>query len=480
MKKELNTLTIEEAARGLRAGEFSSAELTQACLMAIEKDNADINAFVEIFESAKDDADAADAKYGPTRYADAPMLAGIPIAIKDNMLVNGQEANAGSNILRGHKATYDSTVVAELRKHYAVILGRANMDDAAMGSSTETSCHGVTKNPLDRARVPGGSSGGSAAALAGHMAIAALGSDTGGSIRQPAALCGLVGMKPTYGTVSRFGLIALASSLDQIGPFGKTASDAEILFNAISAYDPKDSTNYPLELRESHKKPLKKKLGVPRAFLGEGKGIDPDVLENFETSLKRLENEGWEITDVDLPYLKYSLPVYYVIQPAEASANLARYDGVRYGLHVEGESLLGDYMKTRGEGFGKEVRRRIMLGTYVLSAGYYDAYYGRARLVRELIKKDFEKAFGEVDAILTPTTTSPAFKFGEKSADPLAMYLEDIFTVPANIAELPAMSVPSGTVSRDGVDLPIGLQITAPRFREDILFTIGKEFEKLK
>lgn len=477
MPRELNTLTIEEAARGLRAGEFTSLDITKACLLKIEKDNPDINAFVELFQTAEDDARRADERFGPTHYAGAPLLAGIPIATKDNMLVEGQHASAGAKILEPYRAAYDATVVAELKRAGAVLLGRANMDDAAMGSSTETSAYGPTKNPIDRTRVPGGSSGGSAAAVAGGMAIASLGSDTGGSIRQPAALCGLVGLKPTYGAVSRSGLIALASSLDQIGPFARTVSDAEILFNTISVYDPKDSTNYPLPIRESHKQPLKKKLGVPRSFLG--KGIDPDVLENFDAAVKRLEYQGWEIVDVDLPYIKYSLPAYYVIQPAECSANLARYDGVRYGLHVDGGTPLADYMKTRGAGFGKEVRRRIILGTYVLSHGYYDAYYGKAKMVRELIKKDFNTAFEKVDAILTPTTTSPAFKLGEKMSDPLAMYLEDIFTVPANIAELPSMSVPSGTVVRDGVDLPLGLLITANRFQENTLFAIGKEFEKI-
>lgn len=477
MKKELNQLTIEEAARGLRAGEFTSLQITEACLAVIKKDNADINAFLEVFDTARTDAERADAKYASTKYANAPALAGIPIAIKDNMLMQGQRASSGSKILEGYVGTYDSAVVTALKKNDAVILGRTNMDEFAMGSSTETSGYGITKNPRDRARVPGGSSGGAAAAVGGDMAIASLGSDTGGSIRQPAALCGIVGLKPTYGTVSRSGLMALASSLDQIGPFAKSVADAEILFNAISGHDPKDSTSYPLELRAQHKTPAKKKLGVPKAFLG--KGIDPDVLENFTMAVKRLEYAGWDIVDVDLPNIKYSLAVYYVIQPAEASANLAKYDGVRFGLSVKGDSLLDDYMKTRGQGFGKEVRRRIMLGTYVLSAGYYDAYYGKAKVVRELIKKDFDTAFETVDAILTPTTTSPAFKFGEKSNDPLAMYLEDIFTVPANIAELPGMSVPSGTVVRDGTPLPIGLQITAPRFREDVLFTIGKEFEKL-
>ena len=479
MNKPLNTLSIEEAAAMLRKGETTSVALTEACFAAARENNPDINAYVELFESAVSEAKTADEKYAATQYKNAPLLAGIPIAIKDNMLMKGKRATSGSKILEGYIGTYDSTVVTLLRAQDAVIMGRTNMDEFAMGSSTETSAFGNTKNPRDRARVPGGSSGGAAAAVAGDMALGSLGSDTGGSIRQPAALCGLVGLKPTYGAVSRFGLMALASSLDQIGPFAKTVGDAEIIFNTISAYDAKDSTNVPADIRASHVKPVKKKLGVPRAFFENGKGMDADVYENFQAAVKRLEYAGWEIVDVELPNLKYSLPVYYVIQPAEASANLAKYDGVRFGLHAGGDTLLSDYMKTRGEGFGRETRRRIMLGTYVLSAGYYDAYYGKANTVRELIKKDFEKVFETVDAILTPTTTSPAFKFGEKSADPLAMYLEDIFTVPANIAGLPAISIPSGTVSREGVELPIGFQVTAPRFREDILFTLGKEFEQL-
>jgi aspartyl-tRNA(Asn)/glutamyl-tRNA(Gln) amidotransferase subunit A len=347
------------------------------------------------------------------------------------------------------------------------------MDEFAMGGSTENSAFGPTKNPHDLSLVPGGSSGGSAAAVGGNLALCALGSDTGGSIRQPASLCGVVGLKPTYGTVSRYGLMAMASSLDQIGPIAKTVEDAEILFNAIRGEDTLDSTStegpaYPTNGLE------KKKIGVPEGFLSEG--VDTEVLTNFYESVHKFRDYGYEIVNVDLSLLKYSLACYYVLMPAEASTNLARFDGVRYGSHTNGEDLLADYMKTRGEGFGPEVRRRIMLGTYVLSAGYYDAYYNKANDVRKLIKDAYKKVFDEVDIVVTPTSPSPAWKIGEKINDPLQMYLEDIFTVPANLAGLPAISIPSGTTK---AGLPLGLQITAPHFREDLLFSFGKRFAKL-
>jgi aspartyl-tRNA(Asn)/glutamyl-tRNA(Gln) amidotransferase subunit A len=377
-------------------------------------------------------------------------------------------------MLSNYRATYDSFVVKELKEAGAVFLGRANMDDAAMGSSTETSAHGITRNPLDRTRVPGGSSGGSCAAVAMDGALVALGSDTGGSVRQPAAFCGLVGMKPTYGNVSRSGIIAMASSLDQVGPITKTVADAEILYNSINGYDKMDSTSTPLDKRVTEKAPIKKRLGVPREFL-KGEGIDEEVLKNFNDSCDRFEKAGYEIVDVSLPLIKYSLAVYYILQPAEVSSNLARYDGIRYGYHEEGANLLEVYKKSRGKGFGKEVRRRIILGTYILSHGYYDAYYNASVLVRKAIRKELMNAFTDVDAIITPTSPFPPFKFGEKSKDPVSMYISDIFLAPANIAGIPAISIPSGVTSEN---LPLGLQIMAPFLREDILFTIGKDFEK--
>jgi aspartyl-tRNA(Asn)/glutamyl-tRNA(Gln) amidotransferase subunit A len=348
------------------------------------------------------------------------------------------------------------------------------MDEFAMGSSTETSAYGNTKNPLDTSRVPGGSSGGSVAAVAMGGALVSLGSDTGGSIRQPASFCGLVGLKPTYGVVSRFGIISMGSSLDQVGPFGKTVRDTEILFNAINAYDEKDSTSIKIEDRLPSVV-LKKKIGVPRSFLG-GDGTDPEIMKNFEESCKKLEDAGYEIIDVSLPLIKYSLAVYYIISPAEVSSNLARYDGIRYGLHEDGKNLYEVYTKSRGKGFGKEVRRRILLGTYILSHGYYDAYYNTAIKVRDAIKEELTNIFLEVDAIITPTSPFMPFKFGEKLKDPVGMYLSDLFSVPANIAGIPAISIPSGK-NREG--LPFGLHIMAPFLREDILFTIGKDFEKL-
>ena len=401
-------------------------------------------------------------------------MTGIPVALKDNMLFEGHIASASSKILENYKATYDSFVVKQLKDEGAVFLGRTNMDEFAMGSSTETSAYGNTLNPIDITRVPGGSSGGSVAALAMDGALVALGSDTGGSIRQPAAFCGLVGLKPTYGAVSRFGIISMGSSLDQVGPLGKTVEDTEILFNAINGYDDKDSTSTKKEERVQPS-PLKKKIGIPRSFLS-GEGIDPEITKNFEENCKKLETAGYEMVDISLPLIKYSLAVYYIISPAEVSSNLARYDGIRYGLHADADRLYEVYTKSRGKGFGKEVRRRILLGTYILSHGYYDAYYNTAIKVRNAIKEELKKAFLEVDAIVTPTSPFMPFKFGEKLEDPIGMYLSDLFSVPANIADIPAMSIPSG---KNEAGLPFGFHIMAPLFREDILFTIGKDFEKL-
>lgn len=468
---DLANLTIKEASKKLRSGELNSVDLTKAYLAEIEKKNQNIFAYLEIFDDAIAQAEQADkmikaGKGGP--------LTGIPFAMKDNILIKGKVASAGSKILENYIATYDSHVYEVLRAEGAVVLGRANMDEFAMGSSTETSAFGNTKNPVNTDYVPGGSSGGPASAVAGDMALYSLGSDTGGSIRQPAAYCGLVGLKPTYGAVSRYGLMALASSLDCIGPFTKTVEDAEIVFDIISKHDDRDATNIPDEKRKEVAKANNKKvIGIPRDFLAM-EGIDGEVLENFNQAIEKMKEAGYTVRDISLPTFAHSLAVYYIIQPAEASSNLARYDGMRYGMQKKGGDLLDTYITTRREGFGREVKRRIMLGTYVLSSGYYDAYYYKAEKVRNLIKEEAQKAFAEVDVIATPTTPSVAFKFGEKQ-DPLAMYMADIFTTPANLAGLPAISIPSG---KNDAGLPFGIQFIAPHFSEEKLFEIGKDFEQ--
>lgn len=469
---DIKGLTITEARRALDSGEYSSVDLTKAHIEAIKDKNPELNAYLEVFDkSALEDAERADAMVAKGEQKE---LTGIPIAIKDNILIKGKIASAASKMLENYTATYDSTVVAKLKEQGAVILGRTNMDEFAMGSSTENSAFGVTKNPHDTSRVPGGSSGGPAAAVAAEMAMASLGSDTGGSIRQPASLCGIVGLKPTYGNVSRHGIIALGSSLDQVGPMTKTVEDTEILFNAISGYDKNDSTSLPDDLNSNVETKPVKTIGVPRHVMQEG--IDQDVLDNFEESLKRLEGLGYETIDIQVPNFKYALPVYYIILPAEASSNLARFDGIRYGLRKEIGDLSEVYNNSREEGFGAETKRRILIGTYVLSSGYYDAYYNKAVAVRDLIRTDLQDAFSKVDAIATPTSSEPAFKIGEKS-DPLSMYAADIFTVPVNIAGVPAISIPDGTVDREGKQLPTGLQLIATHGAESTLFEIGKKFE---
>lgn len=480
MKIDLKNLNIKITHKHLVDGDFSSEELTKECLKVIKEKNNEINAYLEVFEkTALEQARMADERIKEGNYTE---LTGIPLAIKDNILIKGQKVSAGSKILENYTATYDATVIEKLKNAGAVFLGRTNMDEFAMGSSTENSAFGVTRNPLDLERVPGGSSGGSTSAVAMRSCLGALGSDTGGSVRQPASFCGLVGLKPTYGSVSRNGLIALGSSFDVIGPIGKTVGDVEIILNVIKGRDEMDSTS----IQEDHKitktqNQNKKVIGVP-SFVNEIEGMDNFAKNNFNESIKKLEKLGYQIKEILLPNVKYAISAYYVTLPAEASTNLARFDGVRYGLHKNGKDGIDDYFKTRGAGFGKEVRRRIILGTYVLSAGYYDAYYNKAQNVRELIKKDFERAFNPsadgVDAIITPTTTGSAFIIGEKVNDPVKMYLEDIFTVSANLVGVPAISIPSNKM-KDGSfngKLPLGLQIIAPQMREDILFEIGKNF----
>ncbi len=464
---DLTVLTLEEAKKALEEKKISSVELTDAYLKNIETKNGEIQAYLEVYDDVRKQAYEADERRAG---GETGSLLGIPLAVKDNILLQGRKASSSSKMLENYTATYDATVIQKLKKEGVVFIGRTNMDEFAMGSSTENSAFGTTKNPRDLERVPGGSSGGSAASVAGGLALAALGSDTGGSIRQPAALCGVVGLKPTYGSVSRHGLMAMGSSLDVIGPLTKTVGDAKTLFSAICGWDKMDSTTIP-DNRSRVEKKKKYTIGVPRSFLGSG--VDKDVLQLFEQSLKKYEEAGHTVVDVELPTLKYALPTYYIIVPAEISANLARFDGVRYGFHKDGDDRIGDYKQSRGVGFGKEVRRRILLGTYVLSSGYYDAYYGKAMKARARIQNDVFNAFTTIDAIATPTTPSPAFKFGEKTDNPIAMYLEDVFTVSANIIGTPALSVPMGNVTRDGKELPVGFQLMANLLGEEVLFDLG-------
>ncbi len=472
------TLTIADAHAALRKKDYTATELTEAVLARATSENTNINAYAELFDDALVSAKAADALLEKGQGSE---LTGIPLAIKDNMLMEGKISASGSKILMNHRAVYDGTVVRELKEAGAVIIGRTNMDEFAMGSTSETCVYGPVKNPVDQTRVPGGSSGGSAASVAMGGALGSFGSDTGGSIRQPASFCGIVGMKPTYGAVSRYGLMAMASSLDQIGPFAKTVGDAEMLYRAIAKYDSNDSTSVPMghPLRATLSKKDKLTIGIPESFI-DMEGLDADVRENFRDAIASLKDAGHTIKKIELPSLPYALSVYYVIMPAEVSANLSRYDGIRYGFSKEADTLLKVYAESRGEGFGKEVRRRILMGTYVLSAGYYDAYYNKAVAVRRLIADEFAHAFQSVDVIATPTAPSPAYKIGEKITDPLQMYLGDIFTVPANIAGLPAISVPSGTVVRDSAELPLGIQFMAAPFHEDRLFAAGKAVEAAK
>lgn len=467
---DLSTLTIAEARRALDAKEYSALDLTSAYLDAIAEKDGEVHAYLEVWaDSAREEAKAADAVIAAGK---SQPLTGIPLAIKDNMLIEGRIVSAASKILENYRASYDATVISKLKAQRVVFLGRTNMDEFAMGSSTENSAFGPTKNPLDITRVPGGSSGGSAAAVAGNMAVASLGSDTGGSIRQPASLTGLVGLKPTYGAVSRFGLIAMGSSLDQIGPLTKTVADAKIMYDVIRGYDANDSTSLP-DVEKKTTKP--RVIGVPRAFFASG--VEKDVLEQFEKNLEGLKAAGYELRDVELPNAPYGLAVYYIIMPAEVSTNLARLDGIRYGHSVQAEQIYDVYAKSRATGFGPETRRRILLGTFVLSAGYADAYYRKAKAVRAAIRDDFVRVFGSgIDAIVTPTTPSPAFTFGSKS-DPVAMYAQDVFAVPMNLAGVPAISVPGGAVERDGRKLPVGFQIIGAWGGEETLFAIGKEVE---
>ena len=443
----------------------------------IKEKDGDIHAYLEVFTDVLEQAKIADERI--KNKDNVTMLTGIPIAIKDVILIKDKKATGGSKILENYTATYDATVIKKLKESGVVFLGKVNCDEFAMGGSTENSAFGVTKNPLDFERVPGGSSGGSAAAVAGDIALASLGSDTGGSIRQPASFCGIVGLKPTYGAVSRYGLMAMASSFDTIGPITKTVEDAQILFGFIKGADELDSTSIEMKPAQILSSKGGLKIGIPKEAM-KIDGLDPEVLENFTESVEKLKKLGFKVEEISLPSLQFALATYYTLVPAEVSSNMARFDGVRYGLHVDGTNMVDDYFKTKEKGFGPEVKRRIILGTYILSSGYYDAYYNKANIVRDLIREDYKKAFEKVDVIITPTTPGPAFKIGEKINDPLQLYLEDIFTVPANLAGIPAISIPAGFKEVGGKKLPLGLQIFAPHGGEETIFEIAKAFENQK
>lgn len=475
---KLNELTIVEAARALRArsaGErISVQELWDACHGAAVAKNPELNAYLEIFDEDAAAIAAAQKRIDEDLPAQAggeaaPMLCGIPLAIKDNILIEGHIASAASKMLENYRATYDATVIAKLKSARTLFIGRTNMDEFALGGSTENSAFGVTKNPHDTSRVAGGTSGGSAVAVAANLAIAALGTDTGGSVRNPASYCGVVGLKPTYGAVSRSGVIAAASSFDQVGPITKSVADAQILFETIRGHDPLDSTSLPDEILGGVLAPPERlRVGVPR-HLVEKEGIDAGVRALFLSTLDRLALQGHELVDIKIPSADPALAAYYIINFAEVSANLARYDGIRYGLAPRGDTLLEDYIRARTEGFGPETRRRIVLGTFVLSSGYIDAYYHKAAVARRQLRQEFTDAFTLVDVIVTPTMPTPAFTIGAK-ADPLSMYLEDVFTVLANLTGMPAISVPMR--SQGGGALPTGIHFTAPHGAEDRLFAI--------
>jgi aspartyl-tRNA(Asn)/glutamyl-tRNA(Gln) amidotransferase subunit A len=469
----LSSLTVHEAQDLLRRKEIAPKEMVEALVRRIEQVDGTVHGYLSFDpERALKDAENADVSLP---------LGGIPIAIKDVVSVQGHPCSCASKILQGYIAPFDATVIQKLRAAGAIPFGRTNMDEFAMGSSTENSAFGPSHNPWDPDRIPGGSSGGSSAVVASDEALAALGSDTGGSIRQPAALCGCVGVKPTYGRVSRYGLVAFASSLDQIGPLTKDVRDAALIMNVISGVDPCDSTtldepvpDYTADLDKGVKDLT---LGLPKEYFI--KGLDPQVEEAVRAAVIRYEKLGAKIVDISLPHTEYALSTYYIIAPAEASANLARFDGVRYGFRADGVTgLLDHYGKTREEGFGQEVKRRIILGTYALSSGYYDAYYLRAQRVRTLIRRDFDDAFTKVDAILCPTSPTPAFKLGERTGDPLQMYLADIFTLAANMAGICGMSIPCGFAEVEGKKLPIGLQILGKALNEATILRVANAYEQ--
>jgi aspartyl-tRNA(Asn)/glutamyl-tRNA(Gln) amidotransferase subunit A len=473
---DLIKLTIAEAQAKLRKREITARELTRACLNRIAAVEPKLNAFITVTErEALEQADAADSRLAP---GDAPPLCGIPLGIKDIYATKGVPTTCASKILANFVPPFDATVIARLRAEGAVFVGKANMDEFAMGSSTENSAYGPTRNPYDLERVSGGSSGGSAAAVAAFECLASLGTDTGGSIREPASFCGVVGIKPTYSRVSRYGVIAYASSLDQVGPFSRTVRDAAIMLRSLAGVDPSDSTcsarpvpDYERALTGDVKG---LRIGVPKEYFVEG--MQPEVEKSVREALANLQKAGARTVEISLPHTSYAVAAYYLVATAEASANLSRYDGIRYGLRVPAENNIELYEKSRAEGFGAEVKRRIMLGTFALSAGYYDAYYLKGQKVRTLIRRDFERAFESCDVVMAPVAPTTAFKLGEKTDDPLTMYLSDIFTISVNLAGLPGMSMPCGY---DDKGLPIGLQIIGAPFSEETIFRVGDAYEKL-
>jgi len=479
---QLTDLTAHQALAALRQGDISSRELTVACLERIDRLEPALHAFLtRTADLALRQADAADRRLVAHRAGQAeplPPLLGLPLAVKDVLAVEGVRCTCGSLILENFIPPYTATAVERLLQAGAVIVGKTNTDEFAMGSSTENSAYGTTHNPWNLTHVPGGSSGGSAAAVASRMVPAALGSDTGGSVRQPAAYCGVTGLKPTYGRVSRYGLVAYGSSLDAVGAFGRTAADVTLLFSQMAGVDPRDATSMDIPVPPIALSPdpslAGMRIGVPKEYFLPG--MQPEVEAGVRRAIAQFEALGARVSEVSLPHTEYALPVYYLIAPAEASANLARYDGVRFGVRAPADGLGELYRFSRGAGFGSEVKRRIMLGTYALSAGYYDAYYGQAQKVRTLIKRDFEQAFAQVDAIATPVAPTTAFRIGEHSDDPLAMYLEDVFTLPTNLAGVPGLAFPVGF---DAHGLPVGMQLMGPHFREDVLLRLAHAYQQV-
>lgn len=473
------SFTAVELAASVRAGRVRAVDALSAAFDAIRGRDGDIHAFLAVAEEeAHKRAEDVDRRVKSGEPVGE--LAGVPVAVKDNICVKDRRTTCASRILEPFVAPYDATVVTKLREADAVIVGKTNLDEFAMGSSNETSAFGPTRNPHDLERVPGGSSGGSAAAVASGMCVLALGSDTGGSIRQPASFCGIVGMKPTYSRVSRYGLVAFASSLDQIGPMARTVSDVALLLGVVSGHDPNDSTSaseaVPDYLNGIGDGPRGLRLGVPKECFAEG--LTPAIRDGILDIVARLEREGAEVLDISLPHTEYAIPAYYLIATSEASANLARYDGVKYGYRAkDAADLLDMYRSTRSEGFGPEVKRRILLGTYALSSGYYDQFYLKAQKVRTLIARDFQQAFEKVDAVITPTTPGTAFRLGEKTTDPLQMYLEDIYTVSCNLAGIPGISVPAG---KDEKGLPFGLQVLGPHFGEQTVLRVARAAEVMR
>ena len=468
MNNNMDTLTSLRSQ--FLAGTYTPTHAVEAALKNIAEQNGDINAFLHVYEEALDEAKLATAQY--MQEGDkAPVLLGMPIAIKNNILIKGKPATGASKILENYTAVYDATIIKRLKAAGAIIVGDTNMDEFAMGGSTENSAFGLTKNPRDTSRVPGGSSGGSAAAVAMGAVPAAIGTDTGGSVRQPASYCGLVGFKPTYGAVSRYGLMAMGSSLDQAGPLTNSVADAELLHTVMAGVDEMDATT--IDTDTYLEVPTKETytFGVPRSFMKDG--VDDDVMAAFEAHVESLKAAGHTIVDIELPLFEKGLAAYYIVMPAEVSSNLARYDGIRYGHSAEGDNLLDVYEKSRSEGFGAEVKRRILLGTHVLSSGYYDAYYGKAELARKKMREELAEVFKTVDVILTPTAPTLAFKIGEQ-ADSLAMYAQDIFTVPVNLTGVPALTFPMGEVTREDMSLPVGVQYIAPHGGDARLFALGK------